>query len=201
MKGLILKDLYMVKAYLRAFLILMAGFIVMSAFSAENAFFLFYPAILAGSMPFTLIAYDERSKWNQYCGVLPVSRKAVVSARYIIALGFFLAVFILTAILQLFSPIFTPQSYAANLCLLVVMGLLTPTVLLPLTFRFGVEKGRLFYYVIIGVFCALSATAANISDFYVRLPTAPLFILPVLTLVLFAVSWLISIRIYERKEH
>ncbi|MBR4869302.1 MAG: ABC-2 transporter permease [Oscillospiraceae bacterium] len=200
MKGLILKDLYMTKAYLRAFVILMVGFIFLSAFSAENAFFLFYPAILAGTIPFSLIAYDERSKWNQYCETLPVSRKTVVSARYIVALGFFFAVFLLTAIIKPFSPAFSFESYISDLCLLLTMGLLTPTVLLPLVFRFGVERGRLFYYIIIGVFCALSVTAADISHLTGSFRGVPLFLLPLVTLVLFALSWLISIRIYERKE-
>ena len=200
MKGLILKDLYMVKSYLRAFLILMVAFVLLSTFSQDNAFFLFYPIILAGSMPFTLIAYDERSKWNQYCTALPVSRKAIVSARYIIALLFFLAVFVLAALLQPFSPAFTPEGYTLTLSLLVVMGLLTPTILLPLTFRFGVEKGRLFYYVIIGAFCALSATASDISKLFGKVSSAPILLLPIVVIILFALSWLLSIRIYQHKE-
>ena len=199
MKGLILKDLYMVKSYLRVFLILIVAFTLLSAFSAENAFFLFYPVILAGTIPFSLLAYDERSKWNQYCDALPVSRKTAVSARYIISCIFFLPVFLLIALLQRISPAFQPETYVFNLSLLVVMGLLTPTILLPLTFRFGVEKGRLFYYFIIGAFCALSAAAADISQLFSNFSSTPFFLLPVVTVALFALSWLISIRIYQRK--
>ncbi len=199
MKGLILKDLYMAKSYLRVFLILIVAFTLLSAFSAENAFFLFYPVILAGTIPFSLLAYDERSKWNQYCDALPVSRKTAVSARYIISCIFFLPVFLLIALLQRISPAFQPETYVFNLSLLVVMGLLTPTILLPLTFRFGVEKGRLFYYFIIGAFCALSAAATDISQLFSNLSSTPFFLLPVVTVALFALSWLISIRIYQRK--
>lgn len=196
MKGLLLKDLYMVKAYFRTYLILIVGFIFFSTFSAKIDFMYFYPMILAGSTPFSLIAYDERSRWNQYCDTLPVSRKTAVSSRYIMTLIFVGAVFLLTAILQLFSPHFSPETYTANLSVLIVMGLLTPTVLLPLIFRFGVEKGRLFYYFIIGAFCALSIGAANAP---VDLQIPPL-LLPAVSVVLFILSWIISIKIYKKKE-
>ena len=92
------------------------------------------------------------------------------------------------------------ESYVLNLSLLIVIGLLTPTVLLPLTFRFGVEKGRLFYYFIIGSFCALSVTAANISELAGKVSAVPVFVLPIAVIILFILSWLLSIRIYERKE-
>ena len=200
MKGLILKDLYMAKSHLRFFILLIFGFVLLATFSSENTFFLFYPAILAGTVPFSLLAYDEQSKWNQYCATLPVSRKTIVSARYVTACIFFFPVLLLIALLQPFSPSFHAESYVLNLSLLIVMGLLTPTVLLPLTFRFGVDKGRLFYYFIIGSFCALSVTAANISELAGKVSAVPVFVLPIAVIILFILSWLLSIRIYERKE-
>ena len=196
MKGLLVKDLCMIKSYFRTYFLLIIGFIVFSSFSSENAFMFYYPVILAGTLPFSLMSYDERSRWSQYCDTLPVSRKTVVSSRYIMTLVLFLAVFLLTAAAQLFSPYFSPASYAANFSILVVMGLLTPTVLLPLALHFGVEKGRLFYYFIIGAFCALSIGAASAP---IDLKIPPL-LLPAVSLVLFGISWMISIKIYEKKE-
>ena len=198
MKGLILKDLYMIKAYFRTYLRLIFGFIVLSSFSKESAFMYFYPMILAGSMPFSFFAYDDRSRWNQYCDTLPVSRKTVVSSRYIITLLFVGAVFLLTAAFQLFSPYFSLQTYTANLSVLIVMGLLTPTVLMPLTFRVGVEKGRLFYYLIIGSFCAISVMTAS-SPITIQ-TSLPLVLLPIVSILLFILSWPLSVRIYEQKE-
>ena len=58
MKGLILKELYMVKSYCKMHLLLLLGFGVLGILDGENAFFLLYPAVMAGTIPMTLLAYD-----------------------------------------------------------------------------------------------------------------------------------------------
>ena len=45
MKGLLLKDLYMVKKYCRSYLLIAILFLALSLMSDENMFFVFYPFI------------------------------------------------------------------------------------------------------------------------------------------------------------
>ena len=64
MKGLLLKDFYLISKYCRAFLFIMAVFIGVSFLGEGNLFFAFYPCIISGMLPMTLIAYDEQKrKW------------------------------------------------------------------------------------------------------------------------------------------
>ena len=36
---------------------------------------------LSAMIPAVLLIYDERSKWNSYCGTLPYSKSQIVSGR------------------------------------------------------------------------------------------------------------------------
>lgn len=98
MKGLLLKEYYMIAKYCRAFLLIVVVFLAVSFFSSDNMFFIMYPAILASMIPVTLISYDEREKWNVYSGTLPYSRAQLVSAKYLAGLFFSALVFVVSAL-------------------------------------------------------------------------------------------------------
>ena len=66
MKGLLLKDWYMMKQYCRYYLFCAVGFTALSVISSGNMFFVFYPCLLCGMIPVNLIGYDERSRLNIY---------------------------------------------------------------------------------------------------------------------------------------
>ena len=86
------------------------------------------------------------------------------------------------------------------------MGVVAPSILLPATFKFGVEKGRLVYYIIFVVVggCLGGLTALNAKVDYdlttFTFSTKEIFISLGIGIVIFAVSWLASIRIYKNKE-
>ena len=85
MKGLLLKDWYMMKKYCRAYPMIAAVFIAASFFNNDDLFFVFYPCLISGMVPVNLLAYDEADKWEVYCGTLPCSRKDFVTAKYMMA--------------------------------------------------------------------------------------------------------------------
>ena len=98
MKGLLLKDCYMIKKYCRAYLLLTVIFTVVSFFGEDNLFLIFYPCFLCGVIPVNLIAYDESSRWTQYSEALPYTRALIVSSKYLIGIFTQLAVIILTIV-------------------------------------------------------------------------------------------------------
>ena len=65
MKGLILKDIYMMMKYCRAYLLIIIVFTAVSFVDNGNLFLVFYPTILCGMIPVNLLSYDERSRWLQ----------------------------------------------------------------------------------------------------------------------------------------
>ncbi len=204
MKGLIRKDLYMLWRYGRTLLLISVAFLVFSTLSdGDNFFFVVYPVLFGGILPVTLISYEERDGWNRNCDTMPVSRRTVVSERYLMTLGCFLLLYLLT--LTVHGAVLIPGGKGALVlqmaALLPCFGLAAPAVMLPVTLRWGVEKGRLAYYVILGVTLAAGIFLFDsISDMSTAVQAPGLEAAPGLTLLLFGGSWLLSMRIYEKRE-
>ena len=203
MKGLIRKDLYMIWNYGRMLLLMSAVFLAFSAVAEQNYFFVVYPVLFGGVLPVTLISYEERDGWNRLCDALPLSRKTVVNERYIMTILCFLALYLLTLAVQ--TTVLIPKGRAAELvqlaCLLPGVGLMAPAVMIPVTLRWGVEKGRIAYFIFIGVVVALGVMGANaITDLNAEVGGPVMWAIPIVAVALFALSWLLSIRIYEKRE-
>ena len=60
MSGLLLKDFYLMRKYCRGYAVIVVIFIMVSCIGDTNAFLLFYPCVLSGLIPITLLSYDER---------------------------------------------------------------------------------------------------------------------------------------------
>ena len=99
MKGLFLKDLYMLMSYCKSYLLIAVVFLAASFFG-ENLFFIYYPCLLCGMIPVNLIAYDEKSRFVQYSASLPVSAAQSVSVKYLMGLFSQIAVLLITGIVQ-----------------------------------------------------------------------------------------------------
>ena len=204
MIGLLRKDLYMAWAYCKTFILILAALIAVGLMGEENSFFILYPMIIGMMLPVSLISYDERFKWHLCCDAMPVSRAMVVSSKYILTLLTVLLVFILTMLAQWFrlSRLGTPERIWELPGLLLPMGLVGPAILLPVIFRLGVEKGRLFYFVLVGVVCA-AAVIFSSGQNPVN-PTAqvalPGWVLIPVSLGIFLLSWPLSIALYKKRE-
>ena len=203
MKGLLRKDLYLAWATCRIFLLMAGLFLVVGAFSGEESFFLIYPMIIGMILPVSLISYDERSKWNLACDAMPLSRATVVSEKYLLTLLSVLAVFLLTLLAQGLrlsgTGDLTPLRQLP--ALLLPLGLLGPALLLPVVFWLGVEKGRILYFVLVGLVCAVGVFFTSGTD--VAAVTArelPGLVLVPVCAVVFALSWGLSIVLYRRRE-
>lgn len=204
MKGLLQKELYMIWNYGRMLLVMSGIFLLVGAFAAQEAFFfVIYPVLFAGVLPVTLLSYDERSGWVQYCDTLPLRRRTVVSSRYITALLCFFALYVLTLLMHaaVNLPKGRGQVVLEMAALLPVFGLVAPAVMLPLMLRFGVEKARVAYWIIIGVVVALGLGVFNSgADLSGEIGGGSLLVMPLAALLLFGASWLLSFRLYEKRE-
>ncbi len=204
MIGLLRKDLYMAAAYCRTYLLILVAFLGVGLVNGENSFFLIYPMIIGMMLPVSILAYDERFKWHLACDTLPCTRAQAVSAKYILTLLLVLLVFLLTMLVQgiRLYRLGNPEPLRDLPGLLLPIGLVGPAVLMPVIFRLGVEKGRLFYYLLVGVICAaavfLSSGESPINPMAAaKLPGA---VTVIGSLVLFALSWGLSILLYQKRE-
>lgn len=204
MIGLLRKDLYMTLAYCRMFLLILALFLGVGLVNGENNFFVIYPMIIGMMLPVSLISYDERFKWHIACDTLPCSRAQVVSSKYILTLLTVGLVFALTMLFQgiRLARLGTPEKLWDLAGLLLPVGLAGPALLMPVIFRLGVEKGRLFYYALVGVVCAAAVflSSGQAAEKPAALTSLPGWIPAAGSLVLFALSWVLSIVLYKRRE-
>ncbi len=207
MKGLLLKDLYMMKKYCKAYLLLTVVFIAVSFASSENLFFVFYPCLLCGMIPVNLLGYDERSRWLQYSETMPYTKGQIVSAKYLIGLGTQVAVLLVTGIAQAIrmsiGGAFVLGEYLVLMMLLLIMSLLASSITLPFMFKLGVEKGRMAYYIMIGIVCAGSIISSNLISDGFQSEIKLNGILPAICLVgigIYALSWYLSIVFYRKRE-
>lgn len=208
MKGLLLKDFYMMKKYCRAYLLITVLLIAVSFFAEENLFMTFYPCLLCGMIPVNLLAYDERSHWMEFCGTLPYTRAQIVSGKYLIGLLTQVTLLLLIGIAQgirmAMDGAFVLQDYAVLMLLMLCVSTIASSMTLPFTFKLGVEKGRIAYYVMIGIVCAAISTASIVfkrqlhNEIRVELP---LVAVAVICVALYALSWYLSVVFYQKREN
>ena len=209
MKGLLLKDFYMAMKYCRAYVVIAVVFSLFSIWG-KTSFLIAYPILLASVIPVNLISYDEKSKWSSYSGVFPYSRQQLVSVKYLIAL-IALAFAVILALAGQIARMAINNDFDVDLVLSLVallpaMGILAPSLMLPAIFKFGAEKGRIVFYVMICGFCAVFGVLGAIgeeADLANLMISMQSWLIPVITsvsVVLLAVSWLLSIKVYKKKE-
>ena len=141
-------------------------FLAAAVVNPGSTFFLLYPAVFAGMMPVTLISYDEKFRWNSYCRVLPYSAKQIVFSKYL------LIILLTAALLVIYSLLAVALSASGSginmelftlLSVIFILSVAGPSLILPFIFRYGVEKGRIVFYIVIILLCRYRYRAARCS--------------------------------------
>ena len=206
MKGLLLKDFYLSWRYCRAFLVIVAVFLAVSFTGDDNIFFLIYPIMIDSVIPMTLVSYDEHDKWTAYSGTLPYTRAQLVSTKYLVGMCFGSVAFLIsmaaTTVRMILGGGFVLEQLAVVGTALLVLGCLGPALILPYVFKYGAEKGRVAFYITVGVFSGVAAVLAGMGFQIQGLSSGlwPLAAVAGLSILLYALSWWLSIRFYQKRE-
>lgn len=207
MKGLIIKDLYMTAKYCRTNIIISLLFLFLSLANRESLFLSFYPALLCGIIPTNLLAYDERSKWVHYSKSLPCTPAQIVSGKFIIGLIAQVAILILVgcghAAVMIADGAFEITLFAIFMMLMLTMSLISSSISLPFIFKYGVEKGRLAYYVMVGIVCGGSVASSHLMTESTEKEINLFGILPIVCLIgigIYVLCWYLSIVFYKKRE-
>ena len=191
MKGLILNDLLSIRRMLKTLAGIFLVFMVAWAVGGQPATGAMMLCIMGASYILNLFSYDEFYHWEKYLRVLPVSTKQVVLSRY--------ATF----------GIMASATAVISLVYLLVLNVYFAAVMIPVAYKWGVQKGRLIFMLVLGVSSGLFVAGVFIlnrqvsvvatASFYkmVLLGIAGLFLLLVLGLLL---SIHLSVKIVSKKE-
>ncbi|MEG0779672.1 MAG: ABC-2 transporter permease [Oscillospiraceae bacterium] len=199
MKGLLLKDFYVLTGQMKFFLILMLVFAVVPG-ASMSAFAVVYAAML----PYTTLAYDERSKWDVLAGMLPYTTRDMVLSKYVLGYLATGGALLVTALGKLILPFSGNRESLAALLPVFAVALLLLAVTLPFMFRFGVEKGRMVFVMIM----AFAAVGTNLlmqsmlesPKAYAALPALSLWF-PLVAVAANLLSIGISLGLYAKREH
>ena len=201
MKALILKDTYVIWRQMKYFLILILIFSALPS-GFNNAFAVIYTSML----PYTALAYDERSKWDQLAAMMPYSTRDAVLSKYVFGWLCIGGAAVLSGLLQMALSLVVDRVFLPGVMVLSVLGAVCILAIsLPLMFRMGVEKGRLAMFLVIFLVCGAAGAIAHIAE-SVGSGTVFAFQGPVLgvtllaALVLTAVSVPLSMRFYTKRQ-
>jgi ABC-2 type transport system permease protein len=198
MKGLLLKDLYVLIKQMRVFLVIVIVFAVIPGSNMT-----IFATIYASMMPYTALAYDERSHWDQLACMMPYSMRDLVLSKYLLGWMFVGATAVVSLLASLVERPFVEQPVApVEVALAVCLGIIAIALTLPCMFRFGVEKGRMFFIIFMVVIaCGSAGLLSGILESSASATLIPLLTLalPVAAVILTLVSIPLSIRLFRAR--
>ena len=207
MKGLIKKDLLMIKGNLKYALLFLVVFIIISL---EDVSIIYYiPTFISMMIFITTFSYDEYNSWDAYAISMPVSRKDIVKSKYIasIILIFIAVIFtiIISLIIGLIYNNINFQEIIANVLICAASIITLKAIMFPLIYKFGVEKGRITIFVgIFGIALLIGFLLKNFNvdanNFIVFFDKYYYLIIPITLIIVLVISYLISKKIYWKKE-
>ena len=204
MIGLILKDLFTLTRQALMYIVFIAVFSLMPGYNMAS-----FAVMMACMMPMTALAYDERSHWDRLAASMPYTTAQLVLSKYLMGLILMLCSVALGLIAlplqRLVNPDVSLQELMSVSLGALGAGMLIQGVLLPVMFRFGTEKARLFMLVLMGAvfadIAALSQAQDALRGFMEGMNGgAVAAVLAGLAATVYLVSMPLSIRAYRRRN-
>lgn len=224
MMGLLIKDIQLMKNQ-KNFFGVVAAVACLFAVTQDNPYFvLCYVTFMFAMFTVTSFSYDEVDNGLAYLFAMPIEKRDYVLEKYIFAIltclfGLVCTVILVTAAFAVkVNLLNVPLSYDFTLmgvtCFAAAaFSLLFLAVAIPVELKFGVEKGRIGFLLIFVVFFACyyvlvrfgeKVSGVNPADVFEKLLELPLAavigMVGGVSIVLAAVSFVISMRIMEGKE-
>ena len=138
MKGIVIKDLLTLKSSMKTVVLIVILFGFMGAKSG-SAYMSTFASVYAAILPMTCMAFDERSRFNRYAVIMPVNLRDVVLSKYVVGLILAVAATAVATAMTALSGGSIGETVAASIAIPMVYH----SLLLPLMFKFGVEKSRI----------------------------------------------------------
>lgn len=203
MKGLILNDLFSIRRLLKTIAIVYLIFMVAWGVAGQPQTAAMMLGIMSVSYMVNVFSYDEFYHWEKYQKVIPLSARQVVLARYLTFGITSLATLVLGLVYLLVMqvPLF---EIGVVLMGTVAMQIYSMAVIVPISYKLGVTKGRMLQLLVMlvpaGIFIGMiTILNQEFSKFSIgiELIFGGIFLVLLLGLLL---SIRISIRIVRKKE-
>ncbi len=203
MKGLLLKDYYTLLKQVRFYLIFLLIFTIIPNMNLSSI-----AIVYAAMLPITVIAFDERSKWDQLAAMMPYTERELVLSKYVlgyIAVAVFgVVAFALQSGIALIGHHAFTMEQGMALLVTAAAAMILLAINLPFMLWLGVERGRIVFMILIGVTVFLGMMSADSAKQLLANNTMTALQLLLLcgaaAIVTNAISIFASFKIYQKKK-
>lgn len=213
MKGLILKDLYSLKGFQKQYLFIIFFMIAWMILFKNTSFVSIYIVVMGGTILLSTLTMDEGAHFNRFALTMPVSVEKLILAKYL-----FLVMIIGagTGISLLFNWItgvlITDMEYTMDWQSILVTAMvftLGYAIVLPASFRYGVEKGRYVYIFAMLLFAGAvigwvriggKSSMMDIDTLLTEKIALVTIFMAILCVAVLTISYLICLRLVKKKE-
>ncbi len=212
MKGLMLKELYLIKSFAKQyvlFLVLMAAWAIM----VHNiSFVATYIMVLGSSLILSTTSMDELVSFNRFAVTMPIDGKKIVKSKYTVlfltvGLGEVL-VWLFDRAVNLLADWKMEMIDGEGMIVMVALFLSANAISIPVMFKVGVTKSRYTYivvmitigFIILGGYKASEMAGIPIDDMLNSIESILNLITSAIAVLIVIVSYLISVKIVQKKE-
>ncbi|MEE0201632.1 MAG: ABC-2 transporter permease [Muricomes sp.] len=218
MKGLIIKDLCLLKNQLNFFYIICIVGIMMAFTNMNLLFIMNYITIIFTMFTLTTISYDELDNGRAFLFTLPITRKGYVIEKYVLGILIAAVAWMVSGgIVLVFTVLRHPGTDITESVISMIFYLIIAIVFLdftlPVQLKFGVDKSRIAIIGVVGaVFLVVFAVVKLLGMMGIdlvliidSLPSAGLAGVALFAgigcILLTVVSYLASLKIIEKKQY
>ena len=205
MLGLIKKDFLIIKNNLKLIIVMLMVFFIMALGGQFNISFI--PTFIIVMLFISTFSYDEYNNWDAYAITLPGGRKSIVKSKYITSLFLTLLSAVITFLLNCLISVINNtdvnefiSSLLGSICAIVIIQ----SIMYPLIFKFGMEKGRIVLFILVFVMVGVISLLKNIiktpNILVVLFNDYWFIVIPIILVISLLISYKISEKIYLKKE-
>lgn len=201
MKGLLIKDILVLRQQALIYGILLAVWCGFSIAGQNPTFFTGAMGVLSMLIILNCYAYDEKANWDKLALTTPVSRAYMVLSKYLLTFLLILFSFAVSILVCCVVGGDIGEGVFSSLSVLSIV-LCWVAICLPLLTKFGVEKARMLIILImlIPTFLLMLLPQTNLISIDASAVETLLKIAPLVAILLYGASAFLSVRIYSKKE-
>lgn len=212
MKGLLLKDWYMLWKEVKYYVPFTVVYALVAAFTGVPMMFVMINVMLGSMIVKSLMAREEQNKWNSMAVNLPVTVKEMVTEKYLIGLVGTLASnvvsFLVLLVIKLAFQRNTQMPLFPFFMIYMGFGAIYLAGELPVLFKFGTTKGRVVFMTVVallaGVSAAVSSTLSESVSLKNGMQEGELLVVAAVLIIVAALAVAGSVRLsvafYEKRE-
>ncbi|MDD3430181.1 MAG: ABC-2 transporter permease [Oscillospiraceae bacterium] len=207
MKGLILKDLFNLRRYLKTYAMFFLIYGVLSFMQQDASFFSGALVVIISLLPISCMSLDEYAHWDIYAQCLPLSKKCIVGEKYVLAMlisiiaGGLSFVFQIVVSALMGLPIDFLTAFLV-VCACILVSQFLNAIVVPTVIKYGADKARyvIMLVALVPTLFVLFLSKTNIpkpsEDVLQSLP----YIGIIVAVAAIAISYFVSVKLYTQKE-